>query len=125
MNAVKFEIKHLDVGPVELGYQLPISGKIIRKIPGNDRPDYYLAKLNKTIIWNCDNGTTTEVSHIAVCSRYKGQKLAANMNGLAVAIAYVTDQSVLEDYLLSFKKIKYAAKGRIYASTSKLRKVFS
>ena len=125
MNAVKFEIKHLDIAPDELHYQLPIAGKIIRKIPGADRPDYYLAKLNKTIIWTRDNGSTEEISNIVVCSRYKGQQMSPNMDNLAIAIAYVTDNSLLDDAILAFKKIKYAAKGRVNAATSKFRKVFN
>ena len=125
MNAVKlkFKIDSLESAPSELQVQLPISGKIIRKIPGNDRPDYYLAKLDKTLIWTCDENNKHEISNVVVCSRYKGQNLSPQMKDHAIALAYVIDDSLLEDRILKFKKIKYMAKGLASATSKSIRRL--
>lgn len=126
MNSVKFQINHAEQAPDEFRLQLPFSAKIIRQIPGNDRIDYFLAKLEKTLVWTSPkDGSTKEIRNIVVCTRYKGQQLNPKMSNMGVAVAYVIDSSLMNDPILRFSKIKYMAKARATAISSKLRKVFS
>lgn len=124
MKPFEIEISAISKGPDELSYQLPIQAKVLKQVPGKDRPDYFLAELEKNIFWvNGKNGTNTEVSYLIVCSKKKNQSVAANMKDAVIAIAYVTDESLKTEPKLDFKKCKYIAIGK--ATAKKGWKLFS
>jgi hypothetical protein len=112
MKPFDIEITSISKGPDELTYQLPISAKIIKQIPGKDRPDYFIAKLEKSIVWvNKSDSENKEISHIVLCSKKKNQDVSKDMKGVIIAIAYILHDSVLTDSKLNFKKCKYIAVG--------------
>jgi hypothetical protein len=87
---------------------LPLNGKILRQIPGSDRPDYYLAELDSPFIWKAKN---QNITHIIITARWVGGTISAGMRSTPVNIAYVTDSSQLSEEKLDFKKCYYAAIG--------------
>ncbi len=113
MKSFYIEITELEKGPEELKLQLPVKATAIKQIPGKDRPDYIIAKLEKPVIWvDKAKDKATDITYIVVCSRYKGQNVDKDMENMKVAIAYVTDDSLATDNILSFKKCHYVAIGK-------------
>ena len=87
---VTFTITGADYAPEDLHDQTPLRARLIRQIPGTDRPDYWLAELDRPVTWRRD--------------RVPG-------SGVRARIAYVTDQTVLEDDALDSGKCRYVAIG--------------
>lgn len=109
--AADFRISDVDYAPEDLPEQTPFMATLIRQIPGKDRPDYWLAKLRKPLQWKVSTSRCRQVTHLVVCSRYEGTTITEQMNELVVGIAYVTDDSLLEDESLDFEKCQYVAIG--------------
>lgn len=84
---------------------------LIRAIPGDDRPDYWLGEV-RTRIRRVVENQTKEVTHLIVASRWEGTEISPGVENLPVNIAYVTDSSVLHDEHLDFAKSAYVAIGR-------------
>jgi hypothetical protein len=87
---------------------LPIKGTVVRKLPGNDRPDYSLVALDAPFFSRREQ---TSISHIVVSARWEGGVLDANMSMTPVNILYVTDESLLLDSRLDFGKCRFKAIG--------------
>ena len=49
------------------------------------------------------------ISHLVVASRYSGTQIEPHVRRITLGVAYVTDESLLQDSVLSFAKIKYVA----------------
>jgi len=110
MKPFKIEINAIEKGPKELELQLPISAEAIKELPGKDRPDYVLAKLELPILWvNKEKGISKEIDFVVLCAKFKGQSVSSSMKNMTVAVAYVIDNSIQEDVTLNFKKCKYVA----------------
>jgi hypothetical protein len=107
---ITFEITDVDYAPEDLHDQTPLVARLIRQIPGTDRPDYWLAELDDPVRWKKGNAES-QITHLVVSSRYEGTSISEDMAGLVIGIAYVTDQSVLEDDTLDFGKSAYVAIG--------------
>ena len=82
----------------------------MRRIPGTDRPDYWLAELDRPVTWR-QGDSERRITHLVVGARLEGTAISEDMAGLLIGIAYVTDQSVLEDEALDFAKCQYVAIG--------------
>ncbi|HXR44144.1 MAG TPA: hypothetical protein VN759_05010 [Pseudolysinimonas sp.] len=123
-----FVITRLDLGPAELEAELPIRADALRVMPGSDRPDYVLARLERPIRFRTPIGfdlTRTEerfrgrdaagdfvvVQGIVVCARFVGQRFSSGMKDLAVNIAYVIDNTLANDPTVDFAKLEFAAVG--------------
>lgn len=116
MKPFVIEISDILKGPKELSYQLPIEAKVLRQIPGKDRPDYYVVKLEKSVVWiDEEKEINTEVNYIVVCTKKKSQDVANDMKDVLLAIAYVKDESLTDDPKLDFRKITYVADGKASA----------
>ncbi|WP_018127417.1 hypothetical protein [Balneola vulgaris] len=112
MKSFNIEISNVEKGPKELMLQLPIQAEVVKQLPGKDRPDYFLAKLESPVLWvDKARGINLEISYMVICSKFKGQKIDNGMKDLKIAIAYVIDDSIINDNLLSLKKLKYVAIG--------------
>ncbi len=107
---MRVRISNIDYAPEDLYSQTPFEADIIRSIPGSDRPDYWLAELTKPLRW-AQNGNEKVVSHLILTMRYVGEQMERGIKERAVGIAYVTDQSLLEDKKLAFDKCDYVAIG--------------
>ncbi len=107
---MRFVITSVDHAPDELHEQTPIRGRILRPIPGPDRPDYHVAVLDQPLRWKNEGGEVS-ISHIILAARWVGGVLTPTMRHTPVNIAYVVDNAVLTDGALEFKKCAYVAIG--------------
>jgi hypothetical protein len=107
---MRFSITSVDYAPDELHAQVPIRGRVLRQMPGPDRPDYFLAQLETPLMWRRD-AEEVMVSHIVLAARWVGGVLTPEMRHTPVNIAYVIDTSVLSDSKLDFQKCHYSAIG--------------
>jgi len=118
---MQFTITSVDYSPPELDEQLPIIIELIREIPGDDRPDYWLASLARPIRWNSDN-VDRSVTHLVLAARWQGTRIEPGVENLPIGLAYVNDDTLLDDSRLDFNKCKYVAIG-IASDTSDGRSV--
>lgn len=107
---MQLTITSVDYAPEDLYEQVPLVVDMIREIPGDDRPDYWLGSLRTPIRWLVDNHIR-EVTHLVLAARWQGTAIAVGAENLPVGIAYVTDQSVLDDKQLDLAKCVYVAIG--------------
>ena len=107
---VAFTITGADYASEHPHDQTPLRARLIRQIPGTDRADYWLAELDRPVTWRRGD-TEQRITHLVVCSRHEGTAISEDMVGVLIGIAYVTDQTVLEDDALDFGKCRYVAIG--------------
>ncbi len=109
---MRIRISNIDYAPKDLYSQTPFEAHIIRRIPGPDRPDYWIAELINPLQWE-QNGKEKEISHLVLAARFVGDQMIRGIKDRPVGIAYVTDQSLLKDEKLAFQKSEYVAIGII------------
>ena len=109
-TGVTMNVTSVDYAPEDLYAQTPFRAKLLRKLPGSDRSDYWIAELDRPLQWTRD-GSTSTVTHLVVAARWVGGALTSSMRNTPVNISYVTDSSVLADTQLDFKKCAYVAIG--------------
>ncbi len=107
---VAFTITGADYASEHPHDQTPLRARLIRQIPGTDRADYWLAELDRPVTWR-QGDSERRITHLVVGARLEGTAISEDMAGLLIGIAYVTDQSVLEDEALDFGKCRYVAIG--------------
>jgi hypothetical protein len=107
---MQLTISSIDYAPEELYEQVPIVAELIRELPGDDRPDYWLARSERPINWMKDNFQRT-IDHLVLAAHWQATGIHAGAEHLPVAIAYVTDETLLEDERLDFEKCTYIAIG--------------
>jgi hypothetical protein len=125
-----FVITRLDVGPDELAAVLPLRARVIRVMPGSDRPDYVLCFVERPIpfrppagfdlsrvhpqsLTRDARGDLVAIQGIVICTRLVGDNFRGGMKDLAVNIAYVIDNTLTRDAQLDFAKVEFAAIGFI------------
>jgi hypothetical protein len=108
--SAQFRITSVDYAPDDLYPQVPFSGRLLRKIAGPDRPDYWLAELESPLSWN-NSGRSQSITHLVLSSRYEGQTITPSLHNLLVGVAYVVDPSVLTADQLDLSKCRYIAIG--------------
>ena len=113
---MQLTITGLDYAPNDLYGQAPLVVDIIRKIPGPDRPDYWLGASFKPITWLVDN-RPHEITHLILADRWREYHIGPGMSRVPVGIAFVIDLTLLDDAELSFKKCKYVAIGMAHDTT--------
>ena len=123
-------------GPDDLAVQLPLVARVLRTVPGPDRPDYSLAALRRPLrlrstvealraagvdLSGTDPRTTTVLDDGAVVSQVYGLVFAPRTAGVVladaahaggtveVATALVLDPSQMTDRSVRLEKIYYAA----------------
>lgn len=104
VTGIKVKLLSCDYAPADMPEQLPISCEVIRKIPGEDRPDYYLARCEQDIRYN-----RYIIRYLIIAPRFFGQELKENLDEIALGVAYVGDESLLKDNMLDFNKCTYVA----------------
>ena|ERR1700730_1958608 len=103
-------ISSIDYAPEDLYEQAPIVAELIRELPGDDRPDYWLAKTQRPIKWIKDS-VERHITHLVLAASWNGTKIQSGVEHLPVGIAYVTNRSLLDDIHLDFAKCAYVAVG--------------
>ncbi len=112
---MQLTITSVDYAPRELDQQTPIVVDLLKELPGDDRPDYWLGVTTKPIRWISEN-IEREVSHVILAARCQGSRIEPGAKNLPVGIAYVVDTSLLDDKKLSFAKCVYIAIGVAHES---------
>jgi hypothetical protein len=107
---VELSVTSVDYAPRELDEQVPFKAKLLRLLPGPDRPDYWLGEVSPPLIW-IKNNHRIEVSHMIVCARWQGTRIGPRVRDLPIGMAYVTDPSQLTDEAVHFEKCEYVAIG--------------
>ena len=113
---MELTITSVDYAPEELHEQVPIVVRLLKELPGDDRPDYWLGELLTPIRWRVEN-KEREVTHVILAARWVGTRIEPGVKDLPVGIAYVTDSSLLKDTRLNFQKCAYTAIGFSYESS--------
>lgn len=128
-------ITAIDSGPRDLAAQLPVHAQLIRIIPGPDRPDYSLAIVDEPITFrttvaelhaagtnadaaqmitiNPDGTAEVTVFGLVLASRIAGSSIHLSMEDFPVMIAYIVDNTQMEDAIVDFSKCFYAAIGLV------------
>jgi hypothetical protein len=107
---LQITISGVDYAPGDLYGQTPIIVDFVREIPGDDRPDYWLGVSRSPIRWLLDNHERL-VTHVILAARWEGTRIEPGIKDLPVGIAYVTDQSLLDDERLTLSKCSFVAIG--------------
>ena len=102
-------IDSVDYAPEDLYEQTPVRARLLRKVAGNDRPDYWIAELHAPLSWTKD-GTARSISHLVLAARWQGTSILPGAT-LAVGIAYVTDDALLTSDRFDFNQAEYVAIG--------------
>jgi hypothetical protein len=107
---VELTVTGVDHAPPELNEQVPFKIKLLRLIPGLDRPDYWLGEVLPPLFWMKDD-QRIEITHLVVCARWQSTKIEPHIQDLPIGIAYVTDPTQFGDETVHFDKCKYVAIG--------------
>ena len=114
----------------ELQRQLPVAARLARRIPGPDRDDYFIGRLERPLryhpspefdwartqtefIGNDGAGQFVWVYAVVVCSLFAGTQVHARMKSFPVRPALVIDNTLGQDATLAFHKCDYVAPGFI------------
>src|SRR5688500_13000205 len=114
---MQITVTGVDYAPAELHAQLPIVADLIREMPGDDRNDYWLAKPHRPIIWHRDVAQRA-IHYLIVTPRWERTSIESNVRHLPVGIAYVTDDTLVDDARLDFDKCSYVAIGFLSDTTN-------
>ena len=68
LSQMNVKVTSVDSAPEELYAQAPFTARVLRQIPGPDRPDYLLAELSQPLTWHRDSAQVP-VSHLVLCAR--------------------------------------------------------
>ena len=104
---MRLAIDNID-GPRDLADKAPVIVDLVRQIPGPDRPDYWIAALERPLSVAVD-GHDREVTHLILSARWVGTAIAPGMKHTPVGVAYAIEGSLLTDEQLSFAKCRYVA----------------
>ena len=104
----RVSVSDVDSAAVELSAQAPFDVELIRKLPGPDRPDYWLGSLPRPLRWTHE-GQQRLVTHVVLAAGMQGTPLGREPT--LVGIAYVTDMTILDDTSLDFRKCVHVAMG--------------
>jgi len=107
---MKLTVTSVDHEPSELTEQVPFKVKLLRRLPGPDRPEYWLGEMLKPLFWINDN-QRVQIDHVVLWARWQDTQIAPFVRYLPIGIAYVTDPTQLTDDAVSFEKCKYVAIG--------------
>jgi hypothetical protein len=107
---MRLVVASVDYAPEELHAQTPFTVRLIRQLPGNDRPDYWLGELERPLVW-LHNNVEKAITHLVVAARWQGTQIGPGFENLPIGLAYVTDATQLDSPVVDFTKCKYIAIG--------------
>ena len=116
---MKFRIRSVDHEPDDLPAQLPLRGRLIRRIGGPPRrPEYWLAELGAPVTWQKD-GVTRTIRYLVLAARWQGGSICAGAK-LPVNIWYVLDDAVLTSESFESTQAEFVAIGTAKVKRSSL-----
>lgn len=101
---IKLKLIDCDYAPKDMPEQLPIECTILRTIQGSDRSDYSIAVCNKSIHFG-----EQVIRYLVVAPRFIGEHIDEGTKEITFGVAYVLDDSLIGDEIISFEKCKYVA----------------
>lgn len=101
---IKLRLIDCDVAPENMSKQLPVECIIERTIPGSDRPDYSIAVCKTPLYYDGQ-----AIKYLVLAPRFVGEHINKNTHEIVLGVAFVTDDSLIKDKVLSFEKCKYVA----------------
>lgn len=101
---LSFRLIDGDCAPSDMPEQLPIECTIMRTIHGSDRADYAIAICRVPLYYEGQ-----AIKHLVLAPRFAGEHISENTQEIVLGVAYVTDDSLINDKTLSFEKCKYVA----------------
>lgn len=104
LAGLRVRVESLDVGDGELESQLPLDCTWVRRLPGDDRDDYDLFRLDVPVTWR---GRT--VRTVVIAPRNVGARLGAGMRSFPVGLALVVDDAIETAARLDFAHARYVA----------------
>jgi len=102
-------IRSVKYAPGDKSDQLPLRVTVLREIPGPDRPDYWLGKLEEPFRWTSKEDGDFEISYLVLAAQWDDTGVSPGITRLPVGIAYVIDDSLIDDDELGLDKIRYVA----------------
>jgi hypothetical protein len=109
-SSMKLTVTSVDYAPGDLYDQTPFVVKLVRRMPGPDRPDYWLGELEHPLNW-IDENIEREITYLIIASRWAGTQIEPHVRDLPIGLAYVTDVAQLNESSVDFGKCKYVAIG--------------
>ncbi len=105
-------VQSVDYAPEDLYGQVPFSAELIRRLPGPDRDDYWLGRLERALSYS-RAGRVREISHVVLVSRYEGETIHGRVGKVTVGISYVVDESQVDCPTMDLTKCLYVAIGEV------------
>lgn len=100
------EITKLVDGPDALLQSAPIKGVIVDRKNSDDGSEYYLVDLDAELLID-----DVAINYLLISTNLVGGAISPGMTELAVNIALVVDESLLNDSAMDFSKSKFATVG--------------
>ncbi|HEX9391162.1 MAG TPA: hypothetical protein VF928_07605 [Usitatibacteraceae bacterium] len=107
---MRLTITSVDHAPEKFHAITPIEVRLIRRLPGPDRPDYWLGEVLKPFEYMVDAGTLV-ARHFILAARWQGTQIEPKVENLPINIAVVTDDSQLTELCVDFAKSNFVAIG--------------
>ena len=108
---MRFKIYSVDHEPDDLPSQIPFRGRLVRQIAGPDRPDYWLAELERPLSWLTERGTRT-IRHVVLKARWANTAIQPGAK-IPVGICYLIDDAVLSASSFTPAQAVYVAIGMV------------
>jgi len=103
---LQLRIQAIDTGPEDLQPQLPVMITLVRRLTGPDNPNYWLAKPERPIFFGKE-----KINYFIVGAMWKDVRLQQGVGkDVGIFVAYVTDESLLEDRTMDFTKARDVAR---------------
>jgi hypothetical protein len=112
---VNFVIPFVDHEPEDLRGQLPVRGRLLRKIGGPPkRTEYWLGQLVVPVSWTTD-GVTRTIRYVILTARWEGTVLGPGAK-LPVNLWYVIDDAVTGRAAFEDSQAQFVAIGTVMLS---------
>ena len=108
---MELRLRSLDFAKGDRSEEIPLNVTLLYMIPGPDRPDYWLGRLREPLHWASNLDGSFEITHLVLATQWENTEMYEGVTRLPVGIAYVIDQSLLQDDELDLEKIRYVATG--------------
>lgn len=99
-----------DFDAVPQGAAAPLRVDLLHPLLSDDGSEYWLGSLEQPILYQKD-GQSVDVRHAVVAPGWAGTSFHHAFEGGRVNLAYVTDNTLLNDAKMSFAKVDYVAFG--------------